>query len=502
MTRLAALLLAASAGLAPPARGAPPVDPLAKLERAVAVHPDDPDLLWALAMALDRSGRPVEALERLESFRSRWPERRPDVQVEIGRLRYRAGLEGEALEALEGALERDPTSATAHFYRGLVLRRLGRLDEVEGELVTAARLEPALRAETLLLRGLTARARGRERSARRMIGEAESLDGSGRIGRLAHVALLELDAPRPRAFKLNASVAFEVDSNVTLESEHRLPGATSDESDSRLALAGGFLWQPIRRERSGLSLGYRYGQGIHTDLDAFDYQTHLGTVTASWRAADRVTLRADGLYSASHLEGERYARAVSGQPSLIFALGPRFGALRLHAEATRRSYFEDPLIESLNRDGTTFGGGLTHFASIPGWAGAWASAGARFAKTRTDSSRDVLGFRGDFDHVTWEASARAQAPLARNFALSAAVRVTRDRYLHHNLVDALTDGGVGTPDPARRRDTVLQTRLSIERPLTKYVDIELAWRFTRQLSNVDAFDYGRHVIGLQLKTEI
>jgi tetratricopeptide (TPR) repeat protein len=503
MSRLATLLLVASTGLVPAARGAPAVDAdLTQLERAVAAHPDDPDLLWALAMALDRHGRSAQAAERLQAFAARWPERRPDLYVELGRVQYRAGGATDALASLERALEHDPTSATAHFYRGLALRRLGRLDQAERGLRTAARLEPALRPETLLFRGLGELDRGRHRAARHLLDEAASLDGSGDIARLARVALLELDGPRQRALTLRASAGIEADSNVTLESEHRLPGATSNASDVGASLSAGFVWQPLRTESSALSFGYRFGQGLHADRDEFDYQTHLGHVSASWRAGERVTLRTDGLYSASHLDGERYAHSLSAQPSLVVALGPRLGALRLHAEATRRSYFEDPLFTSLDRDATTFGGGLTHFAAIPGRPGAWGSASIGFAKTRTDAGRDPLGFRGDYDHVTWRAGASAHTPLVRDLALNASLQLTRDRYLHHNLIDALTDGGVGTPDPDRRRDTVLQLRLAVERPLTRHVDLELAWRFTRQISNVDAFDYDRHVLGLYLKTQI
>lgn len=497
--RAGAVLLAL--GLLSAGASADPRDPeLAILERAVADYPDDAELLWALARALERRDRPVAAADRVEEFEWRWPQKRPEALLLLGRLRYEAGQDRRALAALERALDREPGLGTAHFYRGLALRRLGRLDAAERALESAAELEPGLAAEASLLLGVGRMGRGDASGGRAALEQAARGGAAPAVRALARRALARPGAPSEPRVSLFASAAAELDSNVTLESEDPLPGATTDEDDARLALGAGLLARPLRRARGEVVLGYRCGQSLHADLDAYDLQSHVALGSALWRAGERLALRVDAIYAASLRDGKRYARSVTAQPSAVLALGPRMGLLRIWGGATRRGYFDDPPFPSLDRDATTLGLGLAHHRSLPWRAGAWASLGARFVHTHSDGSRDLLGFRGDYDAVTWEGSAQAHVPLAREISASASLHVSRDRYLHHNLVDALTDGGIGTPDPDRRLDTVVRWKLALQRPLSRFVGVELAWRYTRQLSNVDAYDYARHVVGVSVRT--
>ena len=93
-------------------------------------------------------------------------------------------------------------------------------------------------------------------------------------------------------------------------------------------------------------------------------------------------------------------------------------------------------------------------------------------------------------------------PLRSPWQLDASVSLAYERYLHHNLIDALTDNGTGTTDPDQRRDRVGDARLALSRELTPYLRAELAWRYVRRDSNVDAYTLDRHVVGLYFRCEI
>ena len=499
---LLALSLCALPGFTPMAgaREGPGETELARLERVAAEHPDDPDLQWALGMALARRGRAVEAADRLEGYVSRWPQRRSDAQLQLGRARYQAGRDHAALDALEAAVERDPMSGPAHLYRALALRRLGRLDEADAELRIAAYLEPQLRAEALLLRGLDQLELRRDDEARELLRHAAELDVTGEIARLARVALRQAP-PRDagRRLWLFASAGFELDSNVTLEADSGLPGAVSGRRDGVWVGSAGFRARALRGKRGRLELGYRVAESRHRDLEAYDLQSHALFGMGTWQASERVHLRLDAAYAMSLLDGRSYSSTVSAQPSLLVGIGGG-RLLRLHGELTRRDYRDDPVFSSLERDGISFGAGAGMYAPLS-WHGSWLWIGARMASTRTDAEEGLLGFRGDYDKLRSEARARAHLPGPLGLALDASFRVAHDRYLHRNLVDALTDDGVGTTSPDRRRDTILDARLAVARELTRWVTAELAWRYTRQLSNVDVYDYDRHVLGLYLRTQ-
>lgn len=497
-----ALLLASSLLANPvPTRAAQNAE-LTRLEEAVGAHPDDPDLLWSLAMALARHRRASEAADRLEVFEARWPGRRSDTPFQRGRLLYEAGRSGEALEQLERAIEHEPNSGATRLFLALTLRALGRNEEADREFAVVTRTEPPLKAEALLFRAIHHLETRDTDEARTFLHSAIAADRSGEIAELARLAPLASPPQRDRRVNLFASAGIETDSNVMLESNSDLPGSIVDESDTRYVWGAGVSLRPLQGESGGLVIGYRLDQSDHRDLESYDLVSHIGFVSATLRAREHIAFRLDGFYAASVRDGDRYSRAASAQPSLLVTLGRHAGVLRLYGEATRRSYFEEPLFSSLERGGTTLGLGAAHFVELPWRAGMWASWGGYFAGVRTDAERDLLGFKGDYDHVRIEGSMRLQIPLAWKLALKVSAVAARERYLNRNLIDALTDNGIGTSDPDRRRDTIAEGRLALVLPLTRYLELEIAWRGIRRLSNVDAYDYERRVFGLYLRTRI
>jgi len=79
------------------------------------------------------------------------------------------------------------------------------------------------------------------------------------------------------------------------------------------------------------------------------------------------------------------------------------------------------------------------------------------------------------------------------------VSYLREAYANLNLIDALTDDGIGTATPSRRRDGIWETRLRIARPLTRFLDLELSAGYLDRHSNVDLYDYDRWVSGLAFR---
>jgi hypothetical protein len=72
-------------------------------------------------------------------------------------------------------------------------------------------------------------------------------------------------------------------------------------------------------------------------------------------------------------------------------------------------------------------------------------------------------------------------------------------YDNPNVIDALTDGGVGTPSPKKRRDTVWRTGVILTRAVTRFTDLQFFWHFTNRNSNVDFYSYERSMVGLHVR---
>ena len=470
--------------------------PLARLEAAVARYPDDRDLSWAHVRALADSGRRVEAVDRLRVHLVRWPEHPPEGEALLGRWLYELGRDGEAVAALERALARDPGSADSRLVLGLALKRQGRLAEAERQFQLAAAQERALAGEALLLAGLTRLELGDEAGAQTLLRQVIALDPDAEAGRSARL-VIEGAAGEGSRLRLETHAGVAYDSNVTLESqESPLSAASPDQTDLRFdfgALARVRAWSG---ERTTVEMGGRYDDDRHLDIDEYDSQRFTGSVSARHVLHDRVALRLDGWGGYARLDSDPYLVSGALRPSVFTSLGDRAGVLRVFAEGERLAYQEDPVLSTFERSGWAFGGGLEHFVPVRvGEERAWISLGAGFRRLETDADPDALfGFAGDYDHDRWRGSLASQLSLPWSVRATAQVAFAVERYANDNLTGFLTEF-----ERDERSDEVWATDVALARPLSRFVDLEVAWSFCDRASNVDLFSYDRHVVGLSLR---
>lgn len=486
---------AAAAGLA-----GEPADRLARLEALVADQPDDPELQWTLALGTLAAGQPQRAADRFAVFRSRWPGLRPDAARRLGIALYQAGRALKALAPLEEAVRRSEADADAQLFLGLTLLRLSRPTEADPYLIRAAELSPTLAPRIRLLRGSQRLGAGEDDAARELLGsvaEGAADDPTARVAR----RLLGSRAARSerRRLRLFARSGIEYDSNVSLEGDLDLPGAPSDRRDTRRVFGGGFSWDAFRGERLGLNLGYRFEQSEYDELEVFDFQTQQGFLGISWRLSEKSALRLDGSFDLNRLDHRRYLSVRRIAPSLLVSLGDAGVLLRVYGLGEELSYNREPFLSSLERDGRRIGGGFETVWKLPWRRGAWLSVGGRYLRYHTDASRDLFGLDSAFDSRRREARLRLGIPILWKLRFESTLIGAWERFDHRNVIDLLTDNGVGDLTPGRRRDTLLELRMALVRPLTRWADLEISVRGTRRRSSVDAYSYDRQVAGLFLR---
>jgi len=505
---VALLLLPAGPGVA---GAASPAEKLLRVQTALAAHPDDPDLHWAHARALAAAGQPWRAARRIATYEARWPGRRPEAPVERARLWLEGGRPGLALAAAREA----ETSALAPryrahaaLYRGLALRQLGRRPEAHAALARAAGLDPSLRAEVWLVRAVDLLDAGREREADALLRRVIALDPTAEAARRARLLLPRREPTSSRrSWRLDAYAGAEWDSNITLDNE--AVALEEDQRDFRGVGGASVLlrWEPPGADgRLALSGGYRADTRLHGELTDYDLHVHSGFASLRWRAAPRLALRLDGVAWGSWRDGDRYVRATSARPQLLFVWGPRAGTTRLFGDVEWREFHDEPQLAALERDAFVWGGGAEHFVRLPlpedGWGeGAWASLGGRFERQET-RAREAAGFGGDYDGDVWEGRARLSWPLVSSEALGgrgpleldADLTVARELYQHDNLIGFTEDG-----ERRERRDTYGELELALSVPLHRLLRLELSWRGVRRDSNVDAFEVNRQVFGIRLR---
>jgi len=476
---------------------------LERLRAATRSYPHDPDLAWALAIALRDSGRTREALNHFRRNRERWPSRRAAYEFEIGRLLHAKGSYPEALEALETAIFLDPLNGSARLYRALSLQELGRRADAERELRVLERIEPQLRSEALVLRAMNRLEVGDRVGGQQLLRDVIALDPASEPARRAGLFLDRRPTGEEESPVLSTWVQLgaELDSNVTLDSGTDLGGVSTSQADVRAGWGGGFVWQALRAEWGALSLGYSYSESSHEELKAFNLQSHLVFSSLSFDGPGRLSERVDGMFSSLHLDDDRYVYSLLVRPNLFVTINDTWGVSRLYLELLRRSYHEEPLFSSLDRDGTSYSVGLEHYIPLPGWRNSLVSIATKLARTDTRASTDLLGFEGDYDRRRAEVRTQVKLPLSDAFDLSFSGAVAWERYRNENLIDALTDNGVGTPTPRKRRDLIGDATLSLGWAISPALRLEVRWQNIRNRSNVDVYDYRRSIVGLQLVTE-
>jgi tetratricopeptide (TPR) repeat protein len=478
-------------------------DPVGReLARAVEAHPEDPDLRFALAAQLEATGDLDGAVVHFARLAEAFPERRPDVWLRLGRLLSALGRDAEAVPALERAIAADEETGAAHLHLGLALRRLGRHEEATLHFARAGEVEPELLPEAALLQALSRIDLGDERGAVPYLKRAVEVDPTGEAARSAQLLLHTGTAARERPpyFHFEWFGGYETDTNVTLDGSADIPNVSDQRNDARAVWGATLLLRPLHRKRVGLAFGVRYDQAEQEELSAFDVRRELAFASLRVTPHERVSLRLDGLATRTRLDHRRYQRTRSLRPSLLFALSERLGVTRMFASLEEVSYPEDPSLSNLDRDGWALGGGFDHFVPIPVLAGTWLSLGADFRRYDTDSERDpLLGFASPYDHDRWRASTTLRSQLPLGFEGEASFSWSQERYEHRSLLDALTDGGVGTLDPSTRLDHVLEGRFSLVRPVTRYAGVELRVQQIERTSNVDIYQYDRRIVGVYVK---
>ncbi|HVH18715.1 MAG TPA: tetratricopeptide repeat protein [Myxococcota bacterium] len=472
-------------------------DALASLRSAVAKYPDDPDVSWALADALEAAGRSAEATEHMQRHLARWPDRPAHGWRALGRCAYGAGRIDEAIPALARALEHDAHDAEAHLYLGLALQQKGETKRAETHFAEAAR-DPELAPDALLLAGMSQLGRGEGHAGRaqlrRVVDLAPQSDSA-----LDARALLDSYARDRESFRVESYTGVSYDSNATLGNDDSIAGASTAKEDALFEFGTDVFWRPMLvGERQPLELGMRYSRLDYVEQGEYSEQHVRGGFRSETRPHPRLAVRLDGSGGPFFVDDDYYGMDAWLRQSLLFLVGPQAGVLHLYAVGQRDEFEDEPLFESLERDSWSYGAGAEHMLRLGHERDAWLSLGGRWGQRTTDAQKDLLGFEGAYDADLWQGALRASTSLP--FEIRARAELFFDAELGHNrnIIDALSEG----PDsPARRRDLVWTSTLAFRRPLYRNVELEVHAQFVDRDSNVDVYGYQRAITGLRLRAD-
>jgi tetratricopeptide (TPR) repeat protein len=379
----------------------------------------------------------------------------------------------QALELLDQAVAADAQDAQARYYRGVVHSRLGAYAEAAADLEAAAGLgfaHPDLSYELGYVYFRLQRFAEARKFLRQVLAAAPGTEHADRASAL--LARIASQARREREFSLELGAGFTHDSNVGLYADDiPLPFGVDQRGDNRWQLSLDGRWKPSSIEGAPLTLGYRFFQSLHQELDQFNLRHHA--LSADWRQ-QREALRwgVNYQYSQASLDGDAYVKTHQLLPSLMLDHGEKRASLIKFT--WRRDSYEPFGLDAY--DGNRYQADYRHY---------WLMSGNRYAYLGALLRREVT----DEASLTFNARGLTAGMLThwQKIRFAADLQYQRKAY-----PDALLS----------RDDDYYKADLSMSYPLAPDLQLDVSASRIRNRTDAVLFDYSRTLYGMNLRWQL
>ncbi len=420
-------------------------------------------------------------------------ERRPDMvqaRLDLAVAYYHVRRYREALTLLSEVTTKIPKNGLAHYYTGLCYAGLKDYTAAIASLKRSTQLHPRLLPYAHHYSGLAHLEQGQLEEAIQALHSAaaaapqtklaaRSLELSRKIRR--QQKQLEAD----KRWKVRLGIASEFDSNVVLQPDS---GSTSeqisDDDDLRMTFSAGGSFDFWRTKAAYVTADYDFYQSLHRDLDDFDLQAHRLRLIGGWSPRPFLDLSLEGGSNYYRVGGDSYLLELYAMPTVGFFTRP-WAYTKLSYRFVDQDYrisFFDPA-----RDADRHEVAVRQYFLMDGFE-RYVFIGYKYDQENPDraSGKD---FRYDGNLV--EAGLRMPGPGGTNLDLI---------YSFHNRDYDFPNSRTSPPFSRKRDDDIHWVSLTLRKSLTPTFEVYAGYRGTFNDSNIDAFEYHRHIgsIGFRL----
>jgi predicted Zn-dependent protease len=446
---------------------------LSLLQRSVELDPQDTHSRYYRGVLLARTGDYGRAVTDLEqAAQADFPH--PELQQELGMAYYGKGEYDKAIAPLQRALEAGTNPAASGYYLAASYYQLKQYPEALEVLEKTPRGDSRLDEASDYLKAETLYRMKRSEEARRLLKGMLAGQPSPEYKAKASALLtkVEQQARREKAFQLELSAGFLRDSNVGLYADDvALPSTLDDRADNRWQLTLDGKWKPAFIEGTPLTLGYRFFQSLHQQLDQFNLQHH--DLSADWRQEQETF--AWGInyqYILASLDNTDYVTTHQLMPNVMFYHGQkRVSVIKF---AWRNDRYDYPGLAGY--DGNRYQVDYRHY---------WAPASSRYHYL------GALFRREDADDASQAFNAAGlEAGLLTSWQR---IRLTADlQYQRKHYPDA----------PQSRDDDYYKVDLTMTYPLTSQINMDVSASRIENRTDATAYDYSRTLYGMTLRWQL
>ncbi len=453
------------------------------LGRALDRSPDDPRVLQLYARALLEAGRPDEAAAIAERLRNLDPDD-ADALFLAALSEYRQGNWQAARDYLERARDLRPADPRVRLFLGRAYQELGADTNAERELMEASRLDDDYAGPAAYRLGILKLARNELEEAREFFEEVKAIDPGSELARSAEQYLELLRRQRPRWYSVYLRTAFEYDTNINLAGGNNDLIEISEEDGVRGTAELGLSARLIRTERFQLRAGTTLYKSYHSCCHDFDIEQVRPWALASVKITNWLSADTRGAFENVSTDFNRFRDHWEFQQSLRFTPLPGW-LTRLSFRYSERN-FRFSTTEGRDRDGRLFEPSIDQYFPIPHpfeWGNMFFRLGALYrfedSQGREFDSEGLRGLLTFGASLPWSVFMLLDASHERrHYDVPSSFELARD------------------PSASRRLDRITRARVIFRRPIGEHWTVETYYRFHRWDTDVEEFDFKRHVIGV------
>ncbi len=457
----------------------------AELGKALEAKPSDNEASFYLALTNNRT----KGYAAAETLLLKLLERDPtftDARFNLGVSQFNLEKYEQALQQFSSAVDEDSTKPLPYFYQGLTLNKLERYSEAPPRFERSALLDPDLTSSAQYQSGIAYFRANLRDEAKDAFESVIATDPDSALGKSSRDLLEQVKAGKPKGQKkkkswdLSFMVSPQYDDNVILQAPGGArPEDISRQDDYKTTMYGRGEFRFKETENMVLGASYSFYQSFHAELDEFDVQAHSPTLFGTYQMADNVRARMEYKLDAFSVGREAYMVGHSLNPMLMIA-EPGDMLTQIQYRFQTKDFNDDDLLfpENSDRDGDNHLFGLTQFLLFA----------ERQGNVRAGYTFDVDDTRSQtWDYQGHRFNVGLTAPPFYTFRLDTGFDYYIQDYIGPNEF---------SPTLSERFDDIMNVSVTVTKPIGESYSVGLQYLYTRNQSNIGAFDYNRSVFAL------
>ena len=420
------------------------------LERAIQMKPNYPEARQLLADTLISLDQPEPALEQLQ---------------QLDAAGYHPG-EVAFLQGMAAVKKKQYSKAIDYFRR--------------------AQQDPAVAQKAKMQMGLALAAQNRFQEAQKTLSEAAALGPQTQVGGFAQYYLTDMERRakehRVGPWRFSVAAGFDWDSNVTLQpGDAGAAQQVSGRGDVVFSQSGYLEFTPVTYGPYSLRTSYAFYQNFHPRLSTFDVLSHTAGLTPVYTyPAGRVWV--PFFFNYTDVESDKYYTAFDLNPAWLHLVSPKVG-VEVGGRLARKYYWFPLGIQEDDRSGRAVGGSLGLYYFLKQQKG--------YLQAKFTYENDNTAGK-NWDNSNYRFLAAVLYPVTDRVKVNTFLEYLIAPYTHRFF-----DGNPANVYP-KRFDNILIFGAQASYNLYKGLDFNVHYFLVRAYSNINLYDYDRHIVGCQI----